>query len=143
MNEIRTVELTHSVFLLSLPFIFTVVVTKEVLGYTKALSVKLQGRYVDVVLAHTEIELVKSTLKNLRDTVQDFHSRTYTKALNVASSIQVEESRPRTTGRQEHRSNVPAVSSSEYYPLLPHYWITSSLRWTTGFQNIYQTTYMR
>ena len=39
-------------FLLSMtkfPFIFTLVVTKEVLGYTKALDVKLPGRYVDVV----------------------------------------------------------------------------------------------
>ena len=40
----------HSVFALidKVPFIFTLVVTKEVLGYTKALNVKLPGHYVDV-----------------------------------------------------------------------------------------------
>ena len=90
-------------------------VTKEVLGYTKALSVKLQRRYVDVVRAHEQIKLVKSTLTNARDNIDGFHSRVYAKALQVASKVQVEESIPRTTGRQQHSSNVPATSPSEYY----------------------------
>ena len=37
--------LSHFVALTRFPFIFALSVTKEVLGYTKALSVKLQGRY--------------------------------------------------------------------------------------------------
>ena len=36
------------------PFIFALVVTKEVLAYTKGLSVKLQGRNVDIVKAHRD-----------------------------------------------------------------------------------------
>ena len=76
---------------------------------------KLQGRYVNVVRAHEQIKLVKSTLTNARDNIDGFHSRVYAKALQVASKVQVEESIPRTTGRQQHRSNVPATSPSEYY----------------------------
>ena len=102
-------------YLTRFPFIFALMVTKEVLGYTKALSVKLQGRYVDVVRAHEQIKLVKSTLTNARDNIDGFHSRVYAKALQVASKVQVQESIPRTTGRQQHRSNVPATSPSEYY----------------------------
>lgn len=36
------------------PFIFTPILTKGVLAYTKALSVKLQGRYVDICEAIPE-----------------------------------------------------------------------------------------
>lgn len=37
------------------PFIISLVITKEVLAYTKALSIKLQGRYVDVVSAYNQV----------------------------------------------------------------------------------------
>ena len=42
-------------------FIATLVATHCVLAYTKGLSVKLQGRYVDVARAHREVETVKAT----------------------------------------------------------------------------------
>ena len=44
-------------------FVVTLVATQSVLAYTKGLSVKLQGAYVDVACAHREIETVKSTLE--------------------------------------------------------------------------------
>ncbi len=37
-------------------FIVALVLTQKVLVYTKGLSVKLQGRYVDVVYAHLQIK---------------------------------------------------------------------------------------
>ena len=51
-------------FLLSLSqfsFIFALVLTHKILSYTKGLSIKLQGRYVDVVRAY----LILSKLKAL------------------------------------------------------------------------------
>jgi hypothetical protein len=42
----------QSLSLSRFPFIFALVVTKEVLANTKGLSVNFQGRYVDVVKAH-------------------------------------------------------------------------------------------
>ena len=108
------------------PFIFTLILTKDVLAYTKALSVKLQGRYVDIVKAYQEIRFVTSTLHSARVNVTTIHSRVYQKALEVAGKVNVEESLPRTTGRQQHRGNVPASSASDYYrkqltiPMLDH-----------------------
>ncbi len=59
-------------------------VTKEVLGYTKALSIKLQGRYVDAVKAYRDVSLVKDTLASSRANVDQFHSRVYKNALDLA-----------------------------------------------------------
>ena len=47
--------------------IVTLAIVTEVLQYTKALSIKLQGRYIDIVHAYREVTLVKSTLKNARE----------------------------------------------------------------------------
>ena len=58
----------HS-FLLGLSqfsFIFTLVVTQAMLAYTKGLSVKLQGRYNDVVRGHKDIEAVKSVVNGFK-----------------------------------------------------------------------------
>ena len=41
------------------PFIATLMITKGILGYTKGLSIKLQGRYVDIVKAYNEVEFTK------------------------------------------------------------------------------------
>ena len=46
-------------FLLALsqfPFIVGLHITQAVLGYTKGLSIKLQGKYVDVARAHRDIQ---------------------------------------------------------------------------------------
>ena len=107
-------------------FISTLVVTQTILACTKGLSVKLQGRYVDVVRAHKDIEAVKSVVKGFRSEVDSFHDRYYQEALRLAALVDVEESAPRLAGRQQHRQNVPATSSAEYYrlnvtvPLLDH-----------------------
>ena len=97
------------------PFLISLVVTKEVHGYTKALSVKLQGRYVDVVRAYRDVTFVQETLHSAREGVDSFHTRIYTSALAIAGKVNVEEAVPRTTGRQQHRGNVPSTSLSEYF----------------------------
>lgn len=97
------------------PFIISLVITKDVLAYSKALSVKLQGRYVDIVSAYNHISYVLTTLKQAREDVEAVHSRIYDRAVHLASSVNVVESLPRTTNRQQHRSNAPATTSSEYF----------------------------
>lgn len=87
---------------------------------------KLQGRYVDIIRAHREIENVKSTLNKLRSDVERFHTQTYNEALVLCQSVGIEESTPRVTNRQQHRQNLPSSNSSEYFkrtttiPLLDH-----------------------
>lgn len=107
-------------------FIFVLVLTQRVLAYTKGLSIKLQGRYVDVVRAHQDIEAVIDTLKGVRSRVDVFHTHTFQQVVTMSQNVDVSESTPRRAGRQQHRQNIPSDNSSDYYklnltiPLLDH-----------------------
>ena len=89
---------TQSLFLAlsRFPFIIVLIVTKDVLAYTKALSRKIQGRYVDVVRAYEQVTFVKPTLNSARDDVDRLHTQIYDNALLVAAKVHVEQSLPRT-----------------------------------------------
>ena len=118
----------QSLFLTVFRFSFAValVITQKILLYIKAVSVKLQGRYVDIVRAYREIENVKSTLAKLRTDVERFHAQAYNEVIVLCQSIGIEESTPRITSRQQHRQNLPSSNSSEYFkrtttiPMLDH-----------------------
>ena len=118
----------QSLFLTVFRFSFAVVlvITQKILSYIKALSVKLQGRYVDIVRAYREIENVKSTLAKLRTDVERFHAQAYNEVIVLCQSVGIEESTPRITSRQQHRQNLPSSNSSEYFkrtttiPMLDH-----------------------
>lgn len=62
-------------------FVVALVATQNILTYTKGLSVKLQGPYVDVVRAYRDIKNVKATLLGARSRVNLFHDRIYTQAI--------------------------------------------------------------
>ena len=47
-------------------FLVALVLSHKILAYTKGHSVKLQGRYVDVVRAHQDIECVKTAITSVR-----------------------------------------------------------------------------
>ena len=78
------------------PFIISLVITKDVLAYTKALSIKLQGRYVDVVSAYNHLSLVLTTLKSARENIDSVHACMYNRAMKMAFTVNVQESLPRT-----------------------------------------------
>ena len=98
----------HSLFLAVSQFSFVValVLTQKVLGYTKGLSIKLQGRYVDVASAHKDIKSVKNIVKQKRSEVDSFHAEMYKDALTLSESVGIEASSPRISGRQQHRQNI-------------------------------------
>ena len=94
MSGTEKLEQMRISFLLSLSqfyFIVALVLTQKILSYTKGLSTKLQGRYVDVVRAYRDIELVKTALKDCRSDCDSFHTRIYGEALGVAEDINVQE----------------------------------------------------
>ena len=107
-------------------FIVTLTATQNVLAYTKGLSVKLQGRYVDIARAHCEISNLKATLQNIRSNVNSFHARIHSQSMIIAQSVGVKESMPRLASRQQHCQNIQAQNSSDYFhlnltiPLLDH-----------------------
>ena len=97
------------------PFVVALVIARDVLAYTKALSVKLQGRYVDVVRAYNQIAFVKTTLQSARDDVDTVHAGIYETALEIATKVGIDECMPRISRQQQHRTNVPCSNPSEYY----------------------------
>ena len=107
-------------------FMVALVLSQKILAYTKGLSVKLQGRYVDVVQAHRDIESVKAVISGVRSRVDDFHSQVYEQVLTLSQSVNIAESAPRLASRQQHRQNIPSDSISDYYkrnltiPILDH-----------------------
>ena len=116
-RETRSEALSFLLALSQFSLIFTLMMIHTILASTRALSIKLQSRYMDTVHAHSDIDVVKSTLKGYRSRVDEFHARVYDKALLLAASIDVEESSPRLAGRQTHRSSIQATSAKDYYRL--------------------------
>ena len=57
----------HLRALLEFKLLITLIVTKNVLAYTKGLSIKLQGRWQDIVRAVDIIISVKETIKDARE----------------------------------------------------------------------------
>ena len=58
--------------------------------------------------------------------METFHGLMYDQALLLSQSIVVDESVPRLVSRQQHRQNIPAHNSRDYYkriltiPMLDH-----------------------
>jgi len=105
-------------------FIATLLISQRLLSYTKGLSVKLQGAYVDVARAFRDVTLVKT--ENLRQNIDTFHCSLYQEILRLAGLVESEECSPRVVCRQQHRQNAPSVSCEEHYkvsvtiPILDH-----------------------
>ena len=85
------------------------------LAYTKGITVKLQQRSIDAKAAYDSLSDVIGVIKNLRSNVESKHVDWFKKAAALASTLDVPVSKPRTTGRQRHRNNVPAETDEVYY----------------------------
>ena len=81
-RDTRADAQSHFLTLSRFPFIIALM--KDVLAHTKALSTRLQGRYIDIVKAYKEVEFVKSTLKGARDGVDGFHMMIPSMALGLS-----------------------------------------------------------
>jgi len=99
----------------STDFICAVVVAKACLGYTKALTVSLQAEAKDIITATSEINTVTSTLKDVRENIDDIHSDWFRDVETMCETAGVEASIPRRCGRQQHRQNMPATTPTDYY----------------------------
>ena len=105
-------------FLLALSqfsFIVSLLLTQEILAYTKGISVKLQGRYVDIVKAHQDIESILNL--HLRESELQLMTHDivyyYDEALCLSQLVGVQESSPRLASRQQQRSNIPSGTGKE------------------------------
>ena len=88
---------SHLRALTDFKFIITLTTSKNLLAYIKGLSVKLRGRWQDIVNAYSNIETVLKKLEDVRSKMELFHSRYFDEAKELASKINVEPSIPRRT----------------------------------------------
>ena len=107
-------------------FISALVITNACLQYLQALTSNLQAEIKDIVAAVGEIKTVTLTLQDVRDNIDNYHSRWFSVVEKMCGDVGTEPSVPRRCSRQTHRSNVPASTPSEYYcrslsiPLVDH-----------------------
>ena len=81
----------------------------------KHLSIKLQGKWQDIVRAYSNIQSTKLSLEDIRKNIDSFHSRWYDEACTFANKINVQPSIPRINSRQTAQANTPMTSSKEYH----------------------------
>ena len=91
---------SHLRALTDFKFIITLITSKNLLAYIKGLSVKLRGRWQDIVNAYSNIETVLKKLEDVRSKMELFHSGYFDEAKELASKINVKPSIPRRTCRQ-------------------------------------------
>lgn len=117
---------------ISFHFMICLVVVSRCMEVTRPLTKQLQSTTFDVVAANEKVTLLYATLRRMRVEISQLHSQWYTQAENLASSVDVVPSKPRTSKRQVHRANTPSDSVSQYYersvtlPFLDH--LTSQLQ---------------
>lgn len=97
-------------------FVVAAVISAYVLAFIRPLSVALQSKQCDLLKANADARNLVETLQRVRSD-ETAYNRLYERCLSVAALIHVEESKPRTAGRQKHRANAPADSPRSYYKI--------------------------
>ena len=117
--------------------------TSHFLSYSKVLSCKILdgllpvtlsswGKSIDIMDGIHLITTMKNDFTTYRNSIDSFHEVWYAEVLKLADKVSLEESKPRTVGKQTTRSNPPYKTISEYYkqtisiPLIDH--INSALQ---------------
>jgi hypothetical protein len=96
-------------------FVVSLVVVTSCLQCTKPLTLQLQSTSLDAGKAREKVSLLYLMLNELQSEIDNTHANFHEKAVDLANQAQVLPSKPRTTGRQMHRDNIPATSTSNYY----------------------------
>lgn len=128
----------------STDFICSLVVVRNCLGYTKALTVSLQAEATDVVASTSEIQTVTATLHDARENIDELHADWFHDVERLCRSVGTEPNIPRRCGRQQHRSNLPSDNPQQFYkrsisiPLLDHMLHEFSTRFSSLHQNALQ-----
>jgi hypothetical protein len=107
-------------------FLCALVITNSCLQYLHALTVNLQAETIDIVTAVKEIDSVISTVQNVRENIDTYHSEWFSTVEKMCEMVGIQPSLPRRCSRQTSRNNVPADTPLQYYcrsisiPVLDH-----------------------
>lgn len=96
------------------------------LSVLKPLSIQLQKRDSDIYKAYSQVDSVKSDMKAMREQIEVPFNRWYETSVELRKEVDVELAVPRIVNRQQHRDNVPAATTVQYFqrllciPLMDH-----------------------
>ena len=84
-------------------------------GFTRSLSVMLQGTSMDVIKAYEQINLIVEELQTVRANADKEFYELYMTVTSMATTAGIEITMPRNCQRQTLRTNVPADGSPQAY----------------------------
>ena len=128
-------------------FIITLIVVSRCLEVTRPLTKQLQSSSIDAGSAREKVHLLYVMLERIRSEIETKHDMWFQEAAAIAESVGTAEAKPRTTGRQMHRANMPAESVSEYYcrvisiPFLDHLTTQVKTRFTQTNLDVMDAAY--
>ena len=97
-------------------FVITLIVVMKCLGYIKGLTTSLQMRAKDICHAYNEVSVVKTTLQEVRESVDIHHKQWFDIASELAEKINgCPPDLPRRCKHQTARDNTPADTPELYY----------------------------
>ena len=117
-------------------FIICLVIVSRMLEITRPLTRQLQSPTLDVVACQNEVNLLYSMLERNRNEISELNQEWFEEAVEIAEKVGTTPSKPRTARSQQHRSNTPSDSPSEYYlrvisiPFLDHLMTQINSRFT-------------
>lgn len=110
-NDGKAFSLLHSIT--NSEFIVSAVVLADVFSQTLPLAKKLQGENMDVLQAKDLVEATISSICEVRQNSEDNFKRLFKKCMDLASEMNCDIKKPRTTSAQKHRSNQVVNESIE------------------------------
>ena len=96
------------------------VITRCILDYVLPATWKLQSKDLDIAKSVDIISNLKSSIQNLRASVDEYNSKCYNDALNLAEKVDIKESnikKPRFCSRQTYRSNQLVETTKNYFKM--------------------------
>ena len=136
--------LAHFKHISTVDFIVVFIITRHILDATLAVTQLLQGKSIDIMDGIHLINSLKDNMILMRNSVDTYPNTWYKEALTLASDVDIEESKPRTVGKQTKRANHPFTSISDYYkrtitiPLIDHFNLSLQARFDIDSVNVYK-----
>ena len=95
--------------------IIMLVITRNLLGYTKSATSKLQGVDTDLLEGLQEVKIMIRSLQTDRDLIDGYHSVWFKDASHITNSVDAAIKAPRVCNQQIWRSNIAADDVSTYF----------------------------
>lgn len=100
----------------SFQFIASLSITRSVFDLTLPVTQLLQSKSLDIYNGISMITALRNSLQSIKHSINLYHAKWYQIALDLAESVNVNEAKSRTCGKQMYRSNnvLPNSTTSDY-----------------------------